>query len=381
MGQIHETRLKIRAELEAPDRLRRFGSGWISGVLGLVLGVTGLMLVIVLRAPGVFAMPESHRLLASPWFRIAIHLILLAAFALSALSLALRRDRILGTVGIVTLLAASMLGGSKATALVADPEPLFFGLDFFVLNVLFTGTLFIPLERVFPRRAGQPVFREEWREDLFYYLVSSLLVQALTFLAFAPSKEVLHLAPLTGIRGWVAGLPFLVQFASIMFLTDLVQYWVHRAFHRVPWLWHFHAVHHSAQSLDWMAGARMHFCEIVALRGMTVMPMMVLGFSPAAMNSYIFTVYLYSTFIHANLGWRLPVIEQALVTPRFHHWHHGAEPEAIDVNFAIHFPWLDRAFGTFFLPKEKWPVSYGISGHPVPKGYWAQFKHPFRRRA
>jgi len=32
--------------------------------------------------------------------------------------------------------------------------------------------------------------------------------------------------------------------------------------------------------------------------------------------------------------------------PRFHHWHHGIEEEAIDVNFAIHFPWLDRLFGT-----------------------------------
>jgi sterol desaturase/sphingolipid hydroxylase (fatty acid hydroxylase superfamily) len=170
-----------------------------------------------------------------------------------------------------------------------------------------------------------------------------------------------------------------VQFVAIMFLTDLVQYWLHRSFHRVPWLWRFHAVHHSARSMDWMAGARMHFLEVIVLRCTTVLPMYVLGFSASAMNAYIFLVFLYSTFIHANLGWRFPFVEKFLVTPRFHHWHHGIEREAIDVNFAIHFPILDKVFGTHHLPKDKWPTGYGIDGHPVPHGYVEQFKYPFKR--
>ena len=66
--------------------------------------------------------------------------------------------------------------------------------------------------------------------------------------------------------------------------------------------------------------------------------------------------------------------------PRFHHWHHGIEKEAIDVNFSIHFPLFDRLFGTHYLPKDQWPAGYGIEGHPVPKGYWAQLLYPFRRR-
>lgn len=373
-------RQKLRAELEAPGELRRFGSGWISGVLGLVLGLAGLALVVSLRAPGTFSMPEIQRLHTLKAFRIGLHALLLLGFVLSALSLALRRERLLGTLGVAATLTASLIGGSRAIAFAADPTPLFLGLDFFVLNVLFTGLLFIPVERIFPQRNEQPVFRDEWREDLFYYLVSSMLVQILTFLTFAPAQTLLAVAPLTQARAWVGALPFLVQFLAIMVLTDLVQYWVHRAFHRVPWLWHFHAVHHSARHMDWMAGARMHFLEILALRSTTVIPMFVLGFSAAAMNTYIFVVYLYSTFVHANLGWRFPLVEKLLVTPRFHHWHHGVEREAIDVNFAIHFPFLDRLFGTYYLPQDKWPSGYGIEGHPVPRGYWAQFKHPFRRK-
>ncbi len=379
MNASHPVRQKIRAELEAPSALRRFGSGWISGVLGLVLGVAGLLLVLSLRAPGSFSMPEIRALHPQVWFRLVLHGILLAAFACSALSLALRRDRTLGTAGLLSALSSALLGGSSASALAPDPTPFFLGLDFFVLNVLFTGFLFIPVERLFPKNAEQAVFREEWREDLFYYLVSSLLVQVLTFLTFAPAKSILAFAPLTGLRAWIGALPFIVQFVAIMFLTDVVQYWVHRAFHRVPWLWRFHAVHHSAKSMDWMAGARMHFLEILALRSTTVIPMFVLGFSAAAMNSYILLVYVYSTFVHANLGWSLPVLEKFLVTPRFHHWHHGIEREAIDVNFAIHFPLLDRLFGTHYLPAEKWPSGYGIDGHPVPSGYVEQLKYPFRR--
>ena len=380
MSKLHDVRMKVRGELEAPPALRRFGSGWISGVLGLVLGIAGLLLVISLLVPGVLAIPETQPIRNNPWHRIGLHVLLLAAFGLSALSLALRKDRVLGTCGVVVTILAALIGGSAVSPMVSERVPMFFGLDFFVLNVLFTGLLFIPLERIFARKDEQPIFREEWREDLFYYLVSSLLVQILTFLTFLPAKSILALVPLTEVRAWVAGLPFVVQFIAIMFLTDFVQYWVHRAFHRIPWLWEFHSVHHSARSMDWMAGARMHFLEILALRSMTVIPMFVLGFNVNAMNAYIFMVYLYSTFVHANLNWRLPFIEKVLVTPRFHHWHHGIEPEAIDVNFSIHFPLFDRLFGTHHLPKDKWPEGYGLPGHPVPHGYWAQFKYPFRRK-
>lgn len=381
MSKIHDVRMKVRGELEAPPALRRFGSGWISGVLGLVLGIAGLLLVISLLAPGVFAIPETQNLRDNPWYRVAIHFILISAFALSALSLVLRKDRTLGTCGVVVTLAAALLGGSQAAVVVAGHPPLFFGLDFFVLNVLFTGFLFIPLERMFAHRDEQPIFREEWREDLFYYLVSSLMVQVLTFLTFLPAKSILAVAPLAHVRAWVVTLPFVVQFIAIMFLTDMVQYWVHRAFHRVPWLWKFHSVHHSARSMDWMAGARMHFMEILVLRSMTVIPMYVLGFSAAAMNTYIFVVYLYSTFVHANLSWRFPVLEKILVTPRFHHWHHGIEEAAVDVNFSIHFPLLDKIFGTYHFPKDQWPEGYGLPGHPVPHGYFPQLKYPFQRKA
>jgi sterol desaturase/sphingolipid hydroxylase (fatty acid hydroxylase superfamily) len=129
--------------------------------------------------------------------------------------------------------------------------------------------------------------------------------------------------------------------------------------------------------MDWMAGARMHFVEIVILRGTTVIPMYILGFTPLALQAYILLVYVHSTFVHANIGWNFDRLGHFLVIPRFHHWHHGIEKEAIDVNFAVHFPLFDRLFGTYHLPKGAWPSGYGVGGHPVPHAYWRQFLYPF----
>jgi sterol desaturase/sphingolipid hydroxylase (fatty acid hydroxylase superfamily) len=128
-----------------------------------------------------------------------------------------------------------------------------------------------------------------------------------------------------------------------------------------------------------MAGARMHFLEIIVLRGSTVIPMYILGFNAVSLHIYILLVYIHSSLIHANIGWNLDRVAPFLVTPRFHHWHHGIDKSAIDVNFAIHFPLLDRLFGTYHLPPHEWPTGYGIENHPVPQNYWRQFTYPFFR--
>ncbi|HEX8524324.1 MAG TPA: sterol desaturase family protein, partial [Tepidisphaeraceae bacterium] len=201
--------------------------------------------------------------------------------------------------------------------------------------------------------------------------------QVLTFVTMAPAMTIASHTSWTTFRHWVASQPVVLQLIEIMFLTDLVQYWVHRAFHRVPFLWGFHAVHHSAKSMDWMASARMHFLEIIVLRGTTVIPLMILGFAQLPVHAYILLVYVHSALLHANVRWEFNRIGKFLAMPRFHHWHHGIEKEAIDVNFAIHFPLFDRLFGTYYLPRGKWPEGYGIEGHPVPRSYWRQLLYPF----
>jgi len=380
MSIVSRFRQLLRSDLEAAASERQFGKGWISGVVALVFALAGFLLVVCMRFPSLFTVPEIRALYEQPLFRVALHLVLVIAFLMAILSLLLRQKKVLGFTALFFVILATTLGGSHTEAEMAGHSPVFFGMDWFVLNVIFTGFLFVPVERLFPRYRGQELFRIEWREDLFYYLVSSMMVQCLTYASLWPALQLATHTHWTGLRAGIASQPVVLQFFEIMFLTDLMQYWVHRAFHRIPWLWHFHAVHHSAKVMDWMAGARMHFVEIIVLRGITVIPMYLLGFSETSLHFYIFYVYVHSTFIHANVGWNLTWLGKWIVTPRFHHWHHGLEREAIDVNFAIHFPGLDRVFGTYYLPKDQWPEGYGIANHPVPQGYWKQFLYPFRKK-
>jgi sterol desaturase/sphingolipid hydroxylase (fatty acid hydroxylase superfamily) len=366
----------LLAELEATHLPTHFGAGWISGVLAIFLSSAGLLTVIYLRYPQWLTVPEIHNAIDASYFKIAQHLLIVSGFLLASISLILRQSKILGFTALALCVAAIAIGSGSAANGAQANSGIYFGLDWFILNLTLTGVIFLPLERLF-RRTNQSVLRFEWREDLLYFLISSVMVQSLTFLSLAPSNFLVSNLEISHLQSVIAAQPGWLQFIEIMFVTDFVQYWMHRSFHRVPFLWRFHAVHHSAQAMDWLAGSRMHVLEIIVLRGLTVIPMHLLGFSQPVIYAYLIGVYLYSTYIHANVRFDVEWIKPIIVTPRFHHWHHGIEKEAIDVNFAIHFSFLDKLFGTYNMPKGLWPKGYGVATSPVPSGYFKQMLYPF----
>jgi sterol desaturase/sphingolipid hydroxylase (fatty acid hydroxylase superfamily) len=376
---ISKLRLAIRNDLEAPEETRKFGSGWLSGMLALVLGGCGLLLLLSQQYPTLFSVDDLKFLHNSPVYIHVVQGMALVAFMLACVNLVLRRNKVLGFSALVLVMLTTTLGALGSAALPRGTA-LNLGVDWFVLNLLLKGFLFVPLEKLFARNHKQPLFRSEWREDLSYLLISGIFVQVMAFLSLAPSMAVMaHTTGWAGFRSAVAHQPFILQFIELMLISDVMQYGFHRLFHQIPFLWKFHAVHHSAQTMDWLAGSRMHIVEIIGLRGISIIPMYALGFSQPALYGYILFVYLVATYVHANLRFEDRWLAPFFVTPRFHHWHHGIEEEAIDVNFAVHFPWIDKLFGTHYLPEDKWPSGYGIGGHPVPKGYWKQMWYPFKR--
>lgn len=368
-------------DLESPTQVRRFGSGWLSGFFACLLGLSGLLLVVALRFPDWFSTPQLEPIKQLSEFRSLVHLMLLASYGLSLLSVLLRPRKALGLAGLMIALSATLLGGAEVEAAETRSWGVFFGLDFFVLNLLATGFMFAPLERLVPQRREQRLFRTEWREDLFYFLISSMFVQLLGFMTLAPSSVINeYTSGWDEFRQTMAGLPWLLQFVIVLVASDIAQYWYHRLFHQVPFLWGFHAIHHSAQSMDWLAGSRLHFVEVILLRAVTSLPLFTLGFAPSVMQAYLGFIYVWSSLLHANIGGNFNRLGHWLATPRYHHWHHGLEDEAFDVNFAIHFPWIDKLFGTFHYPDDRWPENYGIPEN-VPKSYTRQFLYPLTRMA
>jgi lathosterol oxidase len=359
---------------------RRLGHGWVSGVLAVALGAIGLGAVLCVRFPAWFTMPELRALYPLPYVRALLHLVLVAAFLLGAVSAGLRRRKVLGLGGMALTLAAALLGGSAAPVGDGTARGPFLGLDWFLLNLIGYSLVFVPLERLFAQRPDQALFRPAWRTDLAYFFVSSLFVQVTTLLTMKPAMVFFSWAASATLQAGIASQPFAVQFLEILFLTDLVQYWVHRLFHTVPALWRFHAVHHSAVTMDWLAGSRLHLVDVAVTRGLTYIPVYILGFGEGPLYAYVAFVSIQATFIHANVRFRFGWLRWLLATPQFHHWHHGAEAEAVDRNFAVHLPALDWIFGTFHLPKDRWPASYGLTnGSRVPDSWVRQFLHPWRR--
>jgi lathosterol oxidase len=335
--------------------------------------------VLCFRFPDLLTVPEARALYPLTLVRALLHVALVGGFLLGVLSLTLRRNKALGTVAVIATLAAALLGGSQVPIERGSGTGPFLGLDWFLLNLMLYSAIFVPIERWFARLPAQPLFRETWPTDFTYFFVSAILVQATTLLTLQPAMLLFDWARVAAVQASIQALPWIVQFLLMVLVSDLTQYWVHRAFHAVPLLWRFHAVHHSAEQMDWLAGSRLHLLDIAVTRGLTYVPIYVLGFAEAPLVAYLIFVSAQATFIHANVRFEWRWLQWILATPRFHHWHHAAEPEAVDTNFAVHLPVLDLIFGTAYLP-DRWPSAYGIAqGAHAPRGYLRQFLWPFRR--
>jgi sterol desaturase/sphingolipid hydroxylase (fatty acid hydroxylase superfamily) len=336
-----------------------FGHGFMAGLLSAVLGIAGLAAVMCLHFPQYLTHAVLRPFYALEYLRAVIHVTLVTAFLLGVVSAVLRANKTLAAVGIGCTLAAALLGGSGVPVEGGVAPRSWLGLDFFVLNLLLYSAVFVPLERWFALRADQPVFRRRWLVDLTYFFVNSLLIEALSVLTLRPALILFDWARVEPLVAAIDALPLLVQVPLLLLVADLTQYWVHRAFHVVPLLWRFHALHHSIEQMDWLAGSRLHLVDVILTRGLVYVPIFVLGFSERALVVYVFIVAVQATFIHANVRWALTSIRPYVATPAFHHWHHSAERQAVNKNFAVHTPIWDRLFGTFYLP-ERWPERYGL---------------------
>lgn len=351
--------------------------GWVTGVLSAVLGALAFGAVLCLWFPAVLTTPALRDVYPMEIVRTTIKVALGVAFVLGVISVLLKRRKALGLTGAGLALLATVMGGSEVAVATPVARANHVGLDWFLLDLFLLSAIFVPIELLWARLREQSTFRPEWRTDLWHFGVSHLLVQLTVFLTMAPAALFFRWAVAPEVQAAVAAQPLVLQFVEVLLVADLTQYTVHRLFHRVPWLWRFHEIHHSSRYMDWLAGSRLHLVDIVVTRGLTFVPLYVAGFAQGAVFAYVLFVSFQAVLIHANVSWRFGPVRWLLATPQYHHWHHAVEP--VDVNFAVHLPVIDAVFGTLYLPGDRWPAAYGLAGPPVPDGYWVQMVFPFRR--
>ncbi|MGO9114086.1 MAG: sterol desaturase family protein [Thermoguttaceae bacterium] len=240
--------------------------------------------------------------------------------------------------------------------------------------------IFVPLERLFAAHP-QKILRKGIGTDSVYYFLSSLLPALLLSAPLGLLAWIVHQAVPTSLLAGTAALPLWARAAAGLVVGEIGYYWSHRWSHELPFLWRFHSIHHSAEHVDFLVNSRAHPIDMVFGRFCGLVPMYVLGLAgPVGTAGSVVPVIvsLFGTvwgfFIHANLRWRLGPLEWLISTPAFHHWHHTLNGP-INRNYASTLPWLDRIFGTYYLPKE-FPEAYGIEAK-LPESLVGQLAYPW----
>jgi sterol desaturase/sphingolipid hydroxylase (fatty acid hydroxylase superfamily) len=179
--------------------------------------------------------------------------------------------------------------------------------------------------------------------------------------------------------GPLSRIPIWAQAVIVFVLQDVILYWTHRLFH-IKALWPFHAIHHSPTEVDWLSAFRFHPVNMWFTFTLVDTLMLFIGFSPDAVTVMAGLNMSYSAMVHANLNWTFGRFRYVLASPVFHRWHHTAEEEGMDKNFAPTFPFVDVLFGTFFMPMDRKPDHYGVAETDMPRTFLGQMIWPFRRR-
>jgi sterol desaturase/sphingolipid hydroxylase (fatty acid hydroxylase superfamily) len=250
-----------------------------------------------------------------------------------------------------------------------------------------SAIVFGAIEAIWPARE-----QRRWRRgagtDLVYWVFTPIVSRGLAALAIGATAFVIagcagvqldgaHVRAFIHRTTWFGELPRAAQIAIVLIGGDLLGYWLHRMFHRGR-MWRYHAVHHMSVDLDWLAATRLHPVNEIVQKIAQVTPFVILGVEPAILAGYVPLLGLFAIGFHANVDWSFGPLRYVIASPRFHRWHHTAEREGRDRNFAGLFPLWDLVFGTFYMPAGKMPTVFGVD-EAIPDNLLGQLAWPFRR--
>ena len=152
-----------------------------------------------------------------------------------------------------------------------------------------------------------------------------------------------------GLFHWLNLLLSVAALAGFLIL-DLVIYAQHVVFHRVPWLWRLHRMHHADLDIDVSTGLRFHPFEILISLAIKIATVIAFGIPPVAVIVFEVVLNATSLFNHSNVRmppWLDRVVRMLVVTPDMHRVHHSVDSREHNSNFGFNLPWWDRLFRTY----------------------------------
>ena len=224
------------------------------------------------------------------------------------------------------------------------------------------AVIFVPLERLFAPFAESSA--RTLLTDLGYYFLSGLLPALLFSVPLGLLAWAVHHAVPDGVLTATAALPLGTRVLVGLVAGEVGYYWGHRWSHEVPFLWRFHAIHHSARkSTSWSTPAPIRSTWSSAGSAAWCRCMCWAWAARLALRAAWCPSWYADRHGLGLLHPRQPAL--AVRAAGMADLHPGVPPLAphldgpINRNYASTLPWLDRIFGTHYLPKE-WPSAYGI---------------------
>ena len=358
----------------------RIGEGRIGGFICAAVGLMSVASVLCLRYPAFLTTPELRVHYHMELLRLLLAVCMIAAACLGALSLMLRGPRLRVAIGLGGLFGAMVLGGPYVPTQDFVQPRLYFGLDWLLLDLFFTGSAWILLEWIFPRvRPDQAPLREGWRLDLAYFGINHLAIGVFLVVSTHFAHDAFGWAVNAWTQAKVNALPGIARFALIILAADLV-WWNTPCTARSTKCRGYGASMRSITRQPRWTGCPDRVCTSWsrwATRSFILFALHFpsLGFPQDTIFAYLIFVSVQSTLIHSNIRVNAGWLRYVFVTPQFHHWHHASDEEAIDRNYTAHTPLWDLLFGTWHMPKDRWPVHYGTV-KPVPGGMVGQLLYP-----
>jgi len=161
----------------------------------------------------------------------------------------------------------------------------------------------------------------------------------------------------------------LLSFVSGFLVLDLLVYGVHRWMHAVPFLWRFHALHHSDPDFDVTTSVRVHPGEYLLASAAYWIAVIVLGIPAIVMLTHGLSMFAAAAITHGNIRlpeWLERVLQPVVITVDLHVIHHSIVYEEANANFGAVLSIWDRIFGTYrWLPRaQQERIVFGVRELP-----------------
>ncbi|MGB2153695.1 MAG: sterol desaturase family protein [Flavobacteriaceae bacterium] len=213
--------------------------------------------------------------------------------------------------------------------------------------------------------------KDDWiQEILSFVILGNLIKPSIVFFVFGLGNIFLP-----EYRFVLTDSSFIGVLLGYLLIDDLLQYWYHRTAHETPFLWKLHRPHHQAEEMGYLISYRNAFIYYLIMPNIWWVALILFlgGAKPVALGLILKQLVIIGS--HSRIKWDKPfykntlllpiikILERIIVTPTFHHSHHGTSKLEVSSdpngNFGNMFSIWDQLFGTATF-HSTYPSAYGL---------------------